>query len=91
MRTISIRLDERTDALLRTLCEQANLSQTDIIKSALDHLARDRRPTPAELAARHELVGAFRSTERDLGEQHSLHLKRRLRDRARKAASTLDG
>jgi predicted transcriptional regulator len=39
MRTISIRLDDATDARLRQLCSRTQQSQTDIIKAAIVALA----------------------------------------------------
>ena len=79
MRTISFRLDEHTDALLSAFCEQHGVSQTEALKAAITQLAVSQRPRPADLARDIGLIGSFRSTAGDLGEQHSVHLKRRLR------------
>ena len=79
MRTISLRLDDRTDAVLTAYCERYGLTQTGAIKAAIEHLAGARRPTPAELAGELGLIGAFRSAEGDLGARHSARLKERLR------------
>ena len=81
MRTISFRLDDRTDALLRAHCERHGLSQTDALKAAIEQLAGKDKPTPAWLAAQLGLIGGFRSGEGDLGADHSRRLKQRLRAR----------
>jgi antitoxin component of RelBE/YafQ-DinJ toxin-antitoxin module len=79
MRTISIRLDDHTDAVLADHCRRYGLTQTDAIKTAIEQLAAQHRPTPAELAVELGLVGGFRSTETDLAQNHSQRLKERLR------------
>lgn len=79
MRTISIRLDDRTDAVLTAFCERHGLTQTSALKAAIEHLAEQQRPTPAELAAQLGLIGAFRSDEADLALNHSQRVKERLR------------
>jgi len=79
MRTISVRLDDRTDALLTAYCERHGLTQTSALKAAIECLAEAGRSTPAQLAQHFGLIGAFRSTEGDLGAEHSRHLKQRLR------------
>ena len=79
MRTISIRLDDRSDTTLTAFCERYGLTQTNALKAAIERLADAPRPTPAELAAQLGLIGAFRSGETDLGENHSLRVKERLR------------
>ena len=86
MRTISIRLDERTDALLRAFCECNGINQTDAVKAAIELLAQLDRPTPAELAVLAVLIGSFHSTEGDLAENHSQRLKQRLRAKLRRDA-----
>ena len=78
MRTISIRLDNHTDAVLTAYCERHGLTQTGALKAAIEHLAGVHRPTPAELAAQFGLIGGFRSAEGDLGESHSQRVKERL-------------
>ena len=79
MRTISIRLDDHTDAVLTAYCERHGLTQTGALKAAIEHLAEARRPTPAELAVQFGLVGGFRSGDGSLAQNHSRHLKERLR------------
>lgn len=88
MRTISIRLDEQTDALLTAHCQTHALTQTDAIKAAIVHLADQHRPTPAELAAELGLIGGMRSGEGDLAQHHSQRVKQRLQaQRLRQAAA----
>jgi len=81
MRTISIRLDAHTDGLLSAYCKRHEVTQTDALKAAIEHLAGAARPRPAELAQQLGLIGAFRSAEGDLGAQHSQRVKQRLRER----------
>jgi hypothetical protein len=79
VRTISIRLDDRTDALFRLFCERLGVSQTDALKAAIEHLAEQQRPSPAELAAQLGLIGSFKSGHGDRAAEHSREVKRRLR------------
>ncbi len=79
MRTISIRLDDRTDAVLCTYCERHGLTQTNAVKAAIECLAEAQRPTPSELAERLGLIGAFRGAEGNLAAEHSQRVKGRLR------------
>lgn len=79
MRTISIRLDDHTDAVLTEHCQRNGLTQTDAIKTAIEQLAGQHKQTPAELAAELGLIGGFRSTEGDLAANHSQRVKERLR------------
>jgi hypothetical protein len=79
VRTISIRLDEHTDAVLSAFCQRHGLTQTDAIKAAVDQLAGRLRPTPAELAAELGLIGGFKSAQGDLARNHSLRIKEKLR------------
>ncbi len=79
VRTISIRLDDRTDALFRLFCERLGVSQTDALKAAIEHLAEQQRPSPAELATQLGLIGSFRSGQADRAVEHSREVKRRLR------------
>lgn len=90
MRTISLRLDDATDAALLAYCQQRGLTQTDAVKSAILHLVATQRPSPAALAEHMGLIGAFRSTEGDLGENHAQHLKSRLRQRLARDSGTPD-
>jgi hypothetical protein len=79
MRTISFRLDEHTDALLSAFCQRNGVSQTEALKAAIAGLPTAHVTRPADLARDMGLIGSFSSSEGDLGEQHSLHLKQRLR------------
>lgn len=79
MRTISIRLDEHTDALLSAFCERNRLTQTGAIKAAIEHLSGRHKPTPAELAAELGLIGGFKSAQGDLAQNHSRRVKEKLR------------
>ena len=79
MRTISIRLDEQTDAALLAFCRRHGVSQTDAVKCAIGQLDEQPRPTPAQLAEQHGLIGAFRSGDGELAAQHSQRIKQRLR------------
>jgi hypothetical protein len=87
MRTISLRLDDRTNAVLTAYCERHGVTQTGALKAAIEHLASARRPTPAELAGELGLIGAFRSAERDLGAQHSARVKERLRAKLKRGSA----
>jgi hypothetical protein len=92
VRTISIRLDEHTDALLSAFCRRHGVTQTDAIKAAVDQLAGRLRPTPAELAAELGLIGGFKSSEGDLARNHSLRIKEKLRaKRARESVPAVPG
>lgn len=86
MRTISIRLDDRTDAVFTAHCRRYGLRQTDAIKAAIEQLVGRDKPTPAELAAELGLIGGFRSAEGDLAQNHSQRVKERMRARAERAA-----
>jgi hypothetical protein len=80
MRTISVRLDDRTDAVLTTYCERHGMTQTDAVKAAIEHLTQTGRPTPAELAEQLGLIGGFSSDgSSDLAAKHSQRVKERLR------------
>jgi hypothetical protein len=87
VRTISIRLDDHTDAVLATYCERHGVTQTNAVKDAIEQLAKAHRPTPAEIAERLGLIGAFRSREGDLAANHSLRVKEQLR--AKRARDSL--
>jgi len=84
MRTISIRLDDHTDAVFRAFCERHGLSQTNALKAAIEQLAERHKPSPAELAAQMGLIGSFRSGVGDLAVNHSQQVKQRLRAKLRR-------
>jgi Arc/MetJ-type ribon-helix-helix transcriptional regulator len=77
MRILSVRLDERTDALLRRLCARTGLSQSEVVKAGIAALAEQSPASPARLAEALDLVGCFDSGVGDLGREHS----RRVRDK----------
>ena len=91
MRTISLRLDDRTDALFRAFCDRHGVSQTEALKTAIRQLAEQHQPAPAELAAQLGLIGVFRSGVGDLGENHSQRLKQRLRAKQEHDRSSATG
>lgn len=78
MRTISVRLDEHTDALFRAYCEVHGVNQTDALKAAIEQLAARDKATPVVLARKLGLIGSFRSSEGDLAVNHSKRVKERL-------------
>ena len=82
MRTISVRLDDASEAKLDQLCRSLGLSQTDVVKAGLELLQRQHQ-NPADLAESLALVGAFASAEGESrphrGRDHAALLKRKLR------------
>lgn len=60
MRTISVRLDDGSEARLDSLCKALGLSQTDVVKAGLELLQR-QSASPAALAERLGLIGSFSS------------------------------
>jgi Ribbon-helix-helix protein, copG family len=78
MRTLSIRLDEETDATLAALCQRLGMTQTAAIKAALAQFAAQRRKTPGELAAELGLIGGFDSGLVDLSTNRKKYVRERL-------------
>ena len=78
MRTVSIRLDEVTDARLRQIRARTGQSQTEAIKAAIAAFAEHVEPVPAQSAAALDLIGCFDSGEGDLGRNHARHLRAKL-------------
>jgi Arc/MetJ-type ribon-helix-helix transcriptional regulator len=76
VRTISVRLDDASEATLEHLCEALGLSQTDVVKAGLE-LLQHQRQSPAVLAESLALVGCFSSGEQ--GRDHSRRLRHKLR------------
>ena len=74
MRTISLRLDDATNARLRQICARTRQSQTEAIKAAIMAFPDREGPAPAEL----DLIGAFDSGVGDLGRNHARHLRAKL-------------
>ena len=83
MRTISLRLDAESDAMLRTLCDRLNATQTDVVRQALELLASGVTPTPGELGVELGLVGGFSGGRRGDAADHSQAVKVRLAERRR--------
>ncbi len=66
MRTISVRLDDVSEARLDNLCQALGLSQSEVVKAGLA-LLQQQSTSPAALAERFGLVGSFSSNTPDSG------------------------
>lgn len=77
MRTLSVRLDDQTDALLRAYCARFGVTQTEALKAGIVALAETAH-VPSRLAASMDLIGCFDSGSGDLGRNHSARLKEKL-------------
>ena len=82
MRTISVRLDDSSEARLDSLCQALGLSQSGVVKAGLELLQR-QSASPAALADRLGLIGSFSSGGPDgaitsQGLDHSAQLRRKL-------------
>ena len=77
MRTISLRLDADSDALLRTLCARLGLTQTDVIRKALESLTVTA-VSPGMLGAELGLPGFFASGVSTNAADHSAAIKAKL-------------
>jgi len=82
MRTLSVRLDDQTDSLLRAFCARTGQTQSDAVKAGIAALAA-RSETPAQLAEELGLVGCFDSGVGDLGRNHSQRLREKLAGKRR--------
>ena len=83
MRTISVRLDDGSEARLDNLCLTLGLSQSEVVKAGLA-LLQQHSTSPAALAERLGLVGSFSSAATDngttsLGKDHAALLRQKLR------------
>jgi Arc/MetJ-type ribon-helix-helix transcriptional regulator len=58
MSTISVRLDDGSEARLDSLCQTLGLSQTEVVKAGLD-LLQQHSTGPAALAEGLGLIGLF--------------------------------
>lgn len=76
MRTVSVRLDDASEATLEYLCQTLGLSQTDVLKAGLA-LLQHQRQSPASLAESLGLVGCFEGDQK--ARDHSDRLKQKLR------------
>ena len=82
MRTISVRLDDGSEARLDSLCQTLGLSQTEVVKAGLD-LLQQHSTSPAALAEDLGLIGSFSSAAQeggttDRGRDHSALLRQKL-------------
>jgi Arc/MetJ-type ribon-helix-helix transcriptional regulator len=82
MRTISVRLDDVSEARLNSLCQALGLSQTEVVKAGL-HLLQQHSTSPAALAEGLGLIGSFSSAAQDnsttsRGRDHSALLRQKL-------------
>ena len=66
MRTISVRLDDGSEASLERLCQTLGLSQTEVVKAGLD-LLQQPSTSPAALAEGLGLIGSFSSAAQESG------------------------
>jgi Arc/MetJ-type ribon-helix-helix transcriptional regulator len=83
MRTISVRLDDGSEARLDNLCQALGLSQSEVVKAGLA-LLQQQSTSPAALAERLGLVGGFSSATADngttsRGREHAALLRQKLR------------
>lgn len=84
MRTISVRLDDGSEARLNNLCQTLGLSQSEVVKAGLA-LLQQQSTSPAALAERLGLVGSFSSATPDngttsRGRDHASLLRQKLSD-----------
>lgn len=80
MRTLSVRLDDQTDALLRMVCACTGQTQSEVVKAGIAALAAQAE-SPARLAEDLGLVGCFDSGVGDLGRNHAQRLREKLAGR----------
>lgn len=78
MRTISVRLDDASEARLDCLCQQLGLSQTDVVKAGLE-LLQHQHQSPAALAEALDLQGCFASGDPAHGRDHAERIRQKLR------------
>ncbi len=82
MRTLSVRLDDQTDALLRAFCARTGKTQSEVVAISIAALSAQSE-SPGKLAEDFGLVGGFDSGVGDLGCNHSQHLHEKLTGRHR--------
>jgi Arc/MetJ-type ribon-helix-helix transcriptional regulator len=79
MKMLSVRLDDREEAVLQALCDESGLSRSEVVKRGISTLAAGaRRKSPGALAEELGIVGAF-SGPRDLSARTSHYVKKALR------------
>jgi Arc/MetJ-type ribon-helix-helix transcriptional regulator len=90
MRTISVRLDDASEARLDQLCRTLGLTQTEVVKAGLD-LLQSQTLTPAQLADRLDLVGCYASAPAgevsSTGRDHSARLRQKLQEQRKEQQS----
>ena len=82
MRTISVRLDDGSEARLDSLCQTLGLSQAEVVKAGLD-LLQQHSTSAAALAEGLGLIGSFSSAAQESdttsrGRDHSALLRQKL-------------
>jgi hypothetical protein len=77
MRTISIRLDEQTDALLQMYCGLTGMSQTEVISAGIARMTTET-PSSVALAEQLGLIGCFDGASGDLGRNHAQRVREKL-------------
>jgi hypothetical protein len=82
MRTISVRLDDGSEARHDNLCQTLGLSQTEVVKAGLD-LLQQHSTSPAALAEGLGLIGSFSNAAQEggttsRGRDHSALLRQKL-------------
>lgn len=83
MRTISVRLDDGSEARLNNLCQNLGLSQSEVVKAGIA-LLQQQSTSPAALAERLGLVASFSSATAhngttSRGMEHAALLRQKLR------------
>jgi|694.fasta_scaffold22409_5 Arc/MetJ-type ribon-helix-helix transcriptional regulator len=92
MRTISVRLDDGSEARLNNLCQTLGLSQSEVVKAGLA-LLQQQSTSPAALAEHLGLVGSFASAMPDhgttnRGRNHASLLRQKLMDQHKQERQT---
>ena len=82
--TVTVRLDEETEAKVRRLIEQKGGSLSDFVRAAIaEKLAREAgKPTPYELGK--HVFGRYRSGLGDLASNHKKYFKEKMRAKHRR-------
>jgi Arc/MetJ-type ribon-helix-helix transcriptional regulator len=82
--TVTVRLDEETEAKVRRLIEQKGGSLSDFVRAAIvEKLTRETgKPTPYELGK--HLFGRYRSGLGDVALNHKRYFKEKMRAKHRR-------